>query len=79
MPLVLAGYVLYSVNRPGQENEALGELLVTEIASDDFPGDGIRWIRRQVGMDTVIVNGAVTWTAAQGYIAGARAGTIATL
>lgn len=50
-----------------------------EIASDDFPGDGIRWIRRQVGMDTVIVNGAVTWTAAQGYIAGARAGTIATL
>jgi N-acyl-D-aspartate/D-glutamate deacylase len=48
-----------------------------EIASDDFPGDGIRWIRRQVGMDTVVVNGAVTWTAAEGYAPTARAGTIA--
>ena len=49
-----------------------------EIASDDFPGDGIRWIRRQEGIDTVVVNGEVTWTAADGYIAGARAGQIAT-
>ncbi len=49
-----------------------------EIASDDFPGDGIRWIRRQEGVDTVIVNGAVTWDAAGGYAPGARAGVIAT-
>jgi N-acyl-D-aspartate/D-glutamate deacylase len=49
-----------------------------EIASDDFPGDGIRWIRRQEGIDTVIVNGEVSWTAADGYIEGVRAGQIAT-
>ncbi|MDY7104800.1 MAG: amidohydrolase family protein [Actinomycetota bacterium] len=49
-----------------------------EIASDDFPGDGIRWIRRQEGVDTVIVNGEVTWTDADGYAPGARAGAIAT-
>lgn len=49
-----------------------------EIASDDFPGQGIRWIRRQVGMDTVIVNGEVTWTSADGYVAAARAGVVAT-
>jgi N-acyl-D-aspartate/D-glutamate deacylase len=49
-----------------------------EIASDDFPGDGIRWIRHQEGIDTVIVNGEVTWTAAEGYVPGARAGQIAT-
>ena len=49
-----------------------------EIASNDFPGDGLRWIRRQEGVHTVIVNGKVTWTAADGYIADARAGRIAT-
>lgn len=49
-----------------------------EIASDDFPGDGIRWIRRQEGIDTVVVNGEVTWTAADGYVPDARAGQIAT-
>lgn len=49
-----------------------------EIASDDFPGEGIRWIRRQEGIDTVIVNGEVTWTAEAGYVAGARAGQIVT-
>lgn len=49
-----------------------------EIASTDFPGGGTRWIRHQVGMDTVIVNGEITWTAGDGYIAGARAGVIAT-
>ncbi len=49
-----------------------------EVASDDFPGDGIRWIRRQEGIDTVVVNGEITWTTDDGYIAGARAGTIAT-
>lgn len=49
-----------------------------EIASDDFPGDSHRWIRRQEGVDTVVVNGEVTWTAADGYVADARAGQIAT-
>lgn len=49
-----------------------------EIASDDFPGDGIRWIRRQEGVDTVIVNGTVTWDAADGYAPDARAGAIVT-
>jgi N-acyl-D-amino-acid deacylase len=49
-----------------------------EVASNDFPGDGIRWIRRQEGIDTVIVNGEVTWTATDGYIENARAGQIVT-
>ncbi len=49
-----------------------------EIASDDFPGDGTRWIRRQEGVDTVVVNGEVTWTADDGYAVDARAGQIAT-
>ena len=48
-----------------------------EIASDDFPGGGRRWIRRSVGVDTVVVNGDVTWTAADGYAPGARAGVVA--
>lgn len=49
-----------------------------EVASDDFPGGGTRWIRHSVGIDTIIVNGTVTWTNADGYIEGARAGVIAT-
>lgn len=49
-----------------------------EVASDDFPGDGIRWIRRQEGVDHVVVNGQVTWTATGGYVPEARAGLIAT-
>ena len=49
-----------------------------EVASDDFPGDGIRWIRRQEGVDTVIVNGDVTWSASDEYAGDARAGAIAT-
>ena len=49
-----------------------------EVASDDVPGDGIRWIRHQVGMDTVVVNGEITWTAADGYAKDARGGVIAT-
>jgi N-acyl-D-aspartate/D-glutamate deacylase len=49
-----------------------------EIASDDFPGEGLRWIRRSVGVEAVIVNGVPTWTAADGYVKGARAGQIAT-
>lgn len=49
-----------------------------EIASDDFPGDGSRWIRRSVGVERVIVNGVDTWNAQDGYVAGARGGRIAT-
>ena len=49
-----------------------------EIASDDFPGDGIRWIRNSVGVSNVIVNGVVTWTNIDGYVPDARAGVIAT-
>ncbi len=49
-----------------------------EIASDDFPGDGIRWIRRQEGVDSVVVNGEITWDTRNGYTTDARAGVIAT-
>jgi N-acyl-D-aspartate/D-glutamate deacylase len=49
-----------------------------EVASDDFPGDGIRWIRRSVGMDTVLVGGGVAWDKTEGYVDGARAGGLAT-
>ncbi len=49
-----------------------------EVASDDFPGGGTRWIRRSVGVDTVVVNGAVTWSEGDGYAPHARAGVIAT-
>jgi N-acyl-D-aspartate/D-glutamate deacylase len=47
-----------------------------EIASHDFPGGGTRWIRRAEGVDAVVVNGTVTWTADDGYDAAARAGAI---
>ncbi len=49
-----------------------------EIASGDFPGGGTRWIRHSVGIDAVIVNGALTWTSADGYVEGVRAGVVAT-
>jgi N-acyl-D-aspartate/D-glutamate deacylase len=49
-----------------------------EVASDDFPSDGIRWIRRSVGMDTVLVGGGVAWDKTEGYIDAARAGGLAT-
>ena len=45
-----------------------------EVASDDFPGGGTRWIRRSVGVDTVVVNGAVTWSEDGGYAPDARGG-----
>lgn len=41
----------------------------------DVPGDGSRYVRDSVGVDTVIVGGAVAWTAADGY-ADARCGAI---
>jgi N-acyl-D-aspartate/D-glutamate deacylase len=50
-----------------------------EVASGDFPGGGTRWIRNSVGVDTVVVNGEVTWTEADGYAPKARAGVIATV
>lgn len=49
-----------------------------EIASEDFPGDGHRWIRHSVGVEHVVVNGTPTWSAADGYNREARAGEIAT-
>lgn len=49
-----------------------------EVASHDFPGEGVRWIRRQVGVDHVVVNGVSTWSAQDGYIDGARGGDIVT-
>jgi N-acyl-D-aspartate/D-glutamate deacylase len=49
-----------------------------EVLSGDFPGDGQRWIRHSVGVDAVVVNGVVTWTADGGYASDARGGVIAT-
>ena len=49
-----------------------------EVPSGDFPGGSTRWIRNSVGVDTVVVNGEVTWTDADGYAPKARAGIIAT-
>jgi N-acyl-D-amino-acid deacylase len=48
-----------------------------EVLADDFPG-GFRWVRRSVGVDTVVVNGEIGWTQRDGYTA-ARAGRVATL
>jgi N-acyl-D-aspartate/D-glutamate deacylase len=48
-----------------------------EIGSDDFPGPGRRWIRHSIGVDSVVVNGTVTWSADEGYVKEARAGVIA--
>lgn len=45
-----------------------------EELADDLPG-GIRWIRRSVGVDTVMVNGAITWTQGNGYT-DARTGAV---
>ena len=68
-PGYAADVVLFDADRIGRG---------PEIASDDFPGEGIRWIRRQEGIHTVIVNGEITWTAEAGYITDARAGQIVT-
>lgn len=38
-----------------------------EIEARDLPGDGIRWVRHAQGVHTVLVNGAVAWSAAGGY------------
>ena len=41
----------------------------------DLPGEGYRYIRHSKGVDTVVVNGEVTWTADGGYTS-ARAGEV---
>jgi N-acyl-D-amino-acid deacylase len=46
-----------------------------EIGVADLPGEGYRYIRHAKGVDTVVVNGAVTWTADGGYTS-ARAGDV---
>ena len=38
-----------------------------EIGVRDLPGDGYRYIRKAIGVDTVIVNGEVAYTAPDGY------------
>jgi N-acyl-D-aspartate/D-glutamate deacylase len=40
----------------------------------DMPGDGMRYVRDSVGVDTVMVNGQVAWT--KGEYTGAAAGEI---
>lgn len=49
-----------------------------EVGVEDLPGNGFRYIRRARGIDSVIVNGKVTYTADGGYTA-ARAGEVVTL
>jgi N-acyl-D-amino-acid deacylase len=46
-----------------------------ELEARDLPGDGIRWVRHAVGIEHVLVNGAVAWSAAGGYT-DARRGAI---
>jgi len=38
-----------------------------EYFTKDVPGDGCRYVRDSIGVDTVIVGGAVAWSAAAGY------------
>jgi N-acyl-D-aspartate/D-glutamate deacylase len=43
-----------------------------EYYVQDVPGDGSRYVRDSVGVDTVIVGGEVAWSAADGYTTAAR-------
>ena len=47
-----------------------------EEPTRDMPGTGMRYVRSSRGVDTVIVNGEIAWTAGGGYT-DARAGVIA--
>jgi N-acyl-D-aspartate/D-glutamate deacylase len=38
-----------------------------ELAVNDLPSGGMRWVRPALGVDTVVVGGAVAYTAAGGY------------
>ena len=49
----------------------------TELPAHDMPEGGMRYVRAASGVDTVIVNGHVTYTAADGYT-DALPGTLAT-
>jgi N-acyl-D-amino-acid deacylase len=42
----------------------------------DVPGDGSRYVRDSLGVDTVIVAGGVAWSAAEGYSEDARGATL---
>jgi N-acyl-D-aspartate/D-glutamate deacylase len=46
-----------------------------ELEARDLPGAGIRWVRHAVGVEHVVVNGAVAYDAAGGYT-DARSGSI---
>jgi hypothetical protein len=48
-----------------------------ERAIFDMPGDGMRYVRDSVGVDTVVVNGQVAW--AKGAYTDAEAGEICAL
>ena len=48
-----------------------------EVGVTDLPGEGFRYIRKATGIDTVIVNGQVTFT--KGGYTDARAGAVVTL
>ena len=43
----------------------------------DMPGDGMRYVRGSVGVDTVVVNGKVAW--AKGVYSDETSGTICPL
>jgi N-acyl-D-amino-acid deacylase len=43
-----------------------------EYYVNDVPGDGSRYVRDSVGVDTVIVGGAVAWSASDGYTSSCR-------
>jgi N-acyl-D-aspartate/D-glutamate deacylase len=46
-----------------------------ELEARDLPGDGLRWVRHAVGVEHVLVNGSVAWSASGGY-SGASSGAI---
>ena len=43
-----------------------------EYYTQDVPGDGSRYVRDSIGIDTVVVGGAVAWSHSQGYTDAAR-------
>jgi N-acyl-D-aspartate/D-glutamate deacylase len=60
--LVQAGYVADLVIF---DPETIGR--GAEVYVGDVPGDGYRYVRASLGVDTVIVGGAVAWSARDGY------------
>lgn len=49
-----------------------------EFGVHDLPGNGYRYIRKATGVDTVLVNGEVVYTLADGYTE-AKPGEVVTL